>query len=436
MLSFSSASKNNKDIVTIDRISAWLAVFRSRKMGALTLLGVASGLPYLLTRDAMQAWLTQAGIEIDTVAWLSLVSLPYSLKFLWSPLMDRFVPPFWGRRRGWIAIAQVGLVLAIAAMGRQDPKTTLSGLAIAAVVLAFFSATQDIAIDAYRTDVLAERELGAGVGVFVTGYRFALLLAGWAGLRWADRAGWPTLYGVAAVLMGLGVLVTWRSPEPLRLVQAPTSLVESVVRPFLEFFRRAGVRQGVFTLAFIVLYKLGDSLAAIVAVPFLLKTGFTPTEVGDMRNGLGLLATIVGTLAGGAVLSRIGVNRSLWVFGGLQAASNLAYFALAIAGRNYLLAIAAVNIENFCAGLGTAAFLGFLMSLCDPRFSATQFALLSSLMAISRDAIVAPAGELVQLVNWPAFFAISTVAAIPGLLLLPAFAPWNPPPQNSERGDG
>jgi PAT family beta-lactamase induction signal transducer AmpG len=442
---------------------SFLQVFESRKMGALLLLGVASGLPYALTDDAFRAWMTKANLDLKTIGWLGLVSLPYSLKFIWAPLLDRYVPPFLGRRRGWMAIAQVALMVAIVAIAIQmsvisglaspKPASSILFLGIVAVSLAFLSATQDVSIDAYRTDVLKPQELGAGVGVFVTGYRIALLLTGWIGFNLADRLSWPWVYVLMGGLMAVGLATSFWAPEPIYQDRPPTSLVEAIVQPFLEFIQRLGWQRALFALIFIILYKFGDAMVAKMAVPFLggKGLGFSDSDIGNIRQGLGLFATIVGTLLGGSILSQIGMNRSLWVFGILQAVSNFGYYFLAVMGINYPAMVLAINIENFSAGLGTAGFLGFLMSLCNARFSATQFALLSSLMAVGRDIFASPlSGELAQRVQqfvpnnsaisqivylagydrkgWPLFFLITLVAALPGLIMLPFFAPWNAPP--------
>jgi PAT family beta-lactamase induction signal transducer AmpG len=369
--------------------------------------------------------MTTENVSLTTIGLFSLVALPYSLKFLWSPLLDRFVPPFMGRRRGWLMITQIALIVAIAAMALQDPERALQLLAVNALVIAFLSATQDIAVDAYRTDVLEELEMGAGAAVYVLGYRIALIVTGAVALILADQLPWPVVYLLMAGLMGVGIMAAIFAPEPQLQDRPPASLREAVILPFQEYFQRSGVLQGALILVFIVLYKLGDALVSNMSTPFLLQVGFSQTDVGAIQGGMGILATIVGVLAGGAVLSRIGINRSLWLFGGLQALSNLVYFILAQIGRNYPFMVLAINVENFCAGLGTAAFVAFLMSLCNQRFSATQYALLSSLMAVSRDILVAPAGRLVDVTSWPVFFLITLVAAIPGLLLLPIFAPWN-----------
>ncbi|MBE9052455.1 AmpG family muropeptide MFS transporter [Nostocales cyanobacterium LEGE 11386] len=408
-------------------VRSLLQVFGSRKMAALLLLGFSSGLPLFLTSRTLQAWMTVEQVDLTAIGLFSLVGLPYSLKFLWSPLLDRFAIPILGRRRGWLITIQIGLLIAIALMAVQQPKQALQLLAINAVAIAFFSATQDIAADAYRTDVLEELELGAGAAVFVLGYRVALLLTGSLALILADRISWSSVYLLMAVGMAIGIIATLLAPEP-KETSPPESLAAAVILPFGEFFQRQGVVQAFLILLFIVLYKLGDSFVNNMSTPFLLQTGFTQTDIGAIQGGMGLIATIVGTLAGGAVLSKIGLNRSLWLFGALQAVSNLAYYLLAQVGKNYQALVLTINIENFCAGLGTAAFVAFLMNMCNQRFSATQYALLSSFMAVSRDILVAPAGSLAKSTGWPLFFIISMVAAIPGLLLLPFFAPWNPKP--------
>lgn len=408
-------------------VRSLLTVFGSRKMAALTLIGFSSGLPLFLTSRTLQAWMTVEGVDLTAIGLLSLVGLPYSLKFIWSPLIDRFTVPILGRRRGWLITLQIGLLIAIALMAFQQPKQALQLLAVNAVAIAFLSASQDIAADAYRTDVLEELELGAGAAVFVLGYRIALLFTGSLALILADILPWSSVYLVMALGMGIGIIATLFAPEP-KETSPPESLAAAVILPFGEFFQRQGVVQAILVLLFIVLYKLGDSFVNNMSTPFLLQTGFTQTDIGAIQGGMGLIATIVGTLSGGVILSKIGLNRSLWLFGALQAVSNLAYYVLANLGQNYQALVLTINIENFCGGLGTAAFVAFLMNMCNQRFSATQYALLSSFMAVSRDILVAPAGSLAKSTGWPLFFIISMVAAIPGLLLLPFFAPWNPKP--------
>lgn len=417
-----------RSVLAVKTTKSLLKVFQSRKMAALLVLGISSGLPLLLTGKTLQAWMTVEGVNLSAIGLFSLVGLPYSLKFLWAPLLDRFALPFLGRRRGWLIVIQVGLVVAIALMAGQNPGQALQLLAVNALAIAFFSATQDIAADAYRADVLTAPEMGAGAAVFVLGYRLALLLTGSLALILADRLPWSAVYLLMSGIMLIGIIGTLLAPEPEEHLQPPTSLADAVILPFGEFFQRLGFLPASLSLLFIVLYKLGDALVNNMSTPFLLQTGFTQTDIGAIQGGMGLIATIVGALAGGVILSQIGINRSLWVFGGLQAVSNLAYFVQAQLGRDYPFMVLTINIEYFCGGLGTAAFIAFLMNLCNQRFSATQYALLSSLMAVSRDILVAPAGRLVEITGWSVFFLISIVAAIPGLMLLPVFAPWNPQP--------
>jgi PAT family beta-lactamase induction signal transducer AmpG len=411
----------------MNTVKSLLQVFGSRKMAALILLGFSSGLPLFLTSKTLQAWMTVENVDLTAIGLFSLVGVPYSLKFLWSPLLDWFTLPFLGRRRGWLIAIQIGLLIALACMALQQPKQALQLLAINAVAIAFLSATQDIAVDAYRTDILEQLEMGAGAAVFVLGYRIALLLTGSLALILADIIPWSSVYLLMAVGMVVGITATLFAPEP-KEISPPESLSAAVILPFREFIQRQGVVQAILTLLFIVLYKLGDSFVNNMSTSFLLKTGFSQTDIGAIQGGMGLIATIVGILAGGAFLSKIGLNRSLWLFGALQAVSNLAYLLLAQVGKNYQVLLLTINIENFCAGLGTAAFVAFLMNMCNQRYSATQYALLSSFMAVSRDILVAPAGSLAKSTGWPLFFVISIVAAIPGLLLLPLFAPWNSKP--------
>ncbi len=405
-------------------VRSLLQTFRSRKMAVILLVGFSSGMPLFLTSKTLQAWMTVENVDLSTIGLFSLVGLPYSLKFLWSPLLDRFSLPLLGRRRGWLITLQIGLLLAIACMGLQQPKQALQLLVINALVISFLSASQDVVVDAYRADVLKPLEMGIGTAVYVTGYRIALLLAGALALILADIVSWSVVYFSMAGCMVLGVLGTLFAQEPEEL-NPPTSIKEAVILPFGEFFQRQGLFQGFLILLFIVLYKLGDAFVNNMSTSFLLQTGFTQTDIGTIQGGMGLIATIIGTLAGGALLSQIGINRSLWIFGILQALSNLSYLVLASVGKNYQFLLAAINIENFCAGLGTAAFVAFLMSLCEQRFSATQYALLSSFMAVSRDILVAPAGALAKSTGWSFFFVISFFAALPGILLLPFFAPWD-----------
>ena len=403
-----------------------IRAFAQPKMAALIFLGFASGMPFNLIGNgkAFQAWMTASGVDLTKIGLFSMVGLPYSLKFLWAPLLDRYVPPILGRRRGWLFITQVLLLIGIAAMSLHDPKAGLQALAINAILIAFFSASQDIAGDAYRTDILEDRELGAGAAIWVLGYRIALLLTGSLSFILAEKLSWGTVYILLSVLMLVGIVATFLSPEPKQDDAAPRSIGEAVAMPFRDFFQRSGVGFGITVLVFIVLYKYADALAGSMTTPFLLRTGFTQTEVGVVFGGAGLLATIAGSLVAGGAIARIGLNKSLWVFALFQALSNFTYYGLALAGRNHAFMVTAIVIENFGVGLVASALVAYIMSMCNRRFSATQFALLSSLVAASRDILVAPGGKIAESMGWPTFFLITVAAGLPCILLLPLIAPW------------
>ncbi len=412
---------------------------RLPKFPALLLLGFASGLPNYLTANGktLQAWMTLEQVDLKMIGLFGLVGLPYTLKFLWAPLFDRIAPPVLGRRRGWLLILQGALVLAIAAMATQDPQEGLYLLALNALVLAFFSASQDVVGDAYRADVLEKNELGQGAAFWVLGYRLALITTGSLALILADPQNpwgwyltWPQIYGLMAVLMAGALGITALAPVPPE-APLPSTWDEVIRQPFIEFFQRQGVRTGLGIMAFIVVYKLGDALVLNMSVPFLKHQGYSLTDIGAIQSGLGLLASIGGLLAGGWILRQISISQGLWAFGILQAVSNLGYGLLSIAPKSYPLLLGAVLIENLAAGLVTAVLVGYLMSLCNPRFSATQYALLSSLLAVGSNLVAASAGWLAEFLGWPLFFAFTMAAALPGLLLLS----WAFPPTSNLHQD-
>jgi len=381
-------------------------------------LGFASGLPLALTGGTLQAWATVEGVPLQEIGFLTLVGAAYTIKFLWAPFIDRFAPPVLGRRRGWMLVTQLLLALSILAMGTLSPSSTLMPLAFLAVLVVFLSATQDIAFDAYCTDVLRKDERGAGAAVKVMGYRLAMIVSGGLALIMADQwIGWGNTYMVMGGLMLLSALATLWAPEPEHVARAPRTLREAVVEPLHEFFTRRGA---LAVLLLIVLYKLGDAFAGALSTTFLIRgAGFTPTEVGTVNKVLGLAATIIGALAGGSLMSRWGLYRSLMAFGLLQAMSNLAYWLIAVSPKNLWLMATGVGIENLCGGLGTASFVGLLMALCRQRFSATQFALLSALSAVGRTYLAGPlTPPLVEHLGWPGFFLVTVVIAVPGLVLL------------------
>ena len=397
-------------------MNAYLEIFRSRRVAIVFLLGFASGLPLALTGGTLQAWMTVSGVDIVTIGIFTLVGIPYTWKFLWSPFMDRYVPPFLGRRRGWIVVMQLMLMLAIAVMGSLNPSAAPWALAGLAIIAAFTSSSQDIVIDAYRTELLKPVERGMGAAASVLGYRLAMLTSGALALIMADQIGWNTTYYFMAALMGLCVLATLWGPEPDVAVQPPRTMTEAVVEPFNEFFSRRGAW---LLLLLIVLYKLGDAFAGSLTTAFLIRgVDFTPTEVGAINKGMGLIATLVGVVIGGGLMIRLGLFRSLLVFGILQALSNLSFMWLAAVGKNYWLMAMAVGVENLSGGMGTAAFVALLMSLCNPRFTASQYALLSALAAVGRVYVGPASGYLVEAMDWVAFFGFTFVIALPGLILL------------------
>ncbi len=396
--------------------SPYLRAFTNRRMAVMVLLGFGSGLPLPLTAGTLQAWLTVAGIDIRTIGIFSLVGLPYTLKFLWSPFMDRFVPPWLGRRRGWIVTIQVLLLIGIAVMALSSPENMPLALAVIALVVAFFSASQDIVIDAYRTDILPDNERGIGVAVFIFGYRIAMLVGGALALILSDRIGWRNTYFFMAVFMILGMIGTFTGREPDHRIVPPRTMQEAVWGPLKDFFSR---RSALIIILFIVLYKLGDAYAGALSTAFLIRgVNFTPTDVGTINKGMGLVATIVGALFGGTLMVKMGLFRSLWYFGILQMVSNLSFMALALIGKSYTAMIVAVAFENLSGGMGSTAFVAFVMALCNKRFSATQFALLSSLAVLGRVVISPTSGYIVSYIGWANFFFFTTVAALPGLLLV------------------
>ncbi len=397
-------------------MNAYLEIFRSRRVAVVCLLGFSSGLPLALTSGTLQAWMTVSGVDLATIGIFTLVGIPYTWKFLWAPFMDRYVPPFLGRRRGWIAAMQMLLGLGIAVMGALDPATMPWALAALALMVAFVSASQDVVFDAYRADVLRPAERGIGAAVSVLGYRLAMLVSGALALILSDQIGWQNTYWIMAVLMIAAIGATLFGPEPEVEVKPPKTLTEAVVEPLREFFSRHGA-WGLLLL--IVLYKLGDAFAGSLTTAFLIRgVEFTPTEVGAINKGMGLAATLVGVMFGGVLMAKLGLYRSLLAFGILQALSNLTFMWLASIGKDYGVMVLAVGFENLAGGMGTAAFVALLMAICDKRFTASQFALLSALAAVGRVYVGPASGYMVEAIGWTTFFGFTFLVAIPGLLLL------------------
>ncbi|STD30150.1 muropeptide transporter [Edwardsiella tarda] len=397
--------------------TAYFAIFTQRRSAILLLLGFASGLPLALTSGTLQAWMTVAGVDLKTIGFFSLVGQAYVFKFLWSPLMDRYTPPLLGRRRGWLLLSQILLLTTIFAMGLLDPQRHLWWLALLAVLVAFCSASQDIVFDAYKTDLLSAEERGAGAAISVLGYRLAMLVSGGLALWLADRyLGWQATYWLMAGLMLIGIAATLWAPEPQSDVPVPRTLEQAVLAPLRDFFQRDNAW---LILLLIVMYKMGDAFAGSLSTTFLIRgVGFDAGEVGLVNKTLGLLATIIGALWGGVLMQRLSLFRALMLFGILQGVSNFGYWLLAVTDKSLLTMGSAIFLENLCGGMGTAAFVALLMTLCNRAFSATQFALLSALSAVGRVYVGPLAGWFVELHGWPLFYLFSVIAALPGLALL------------------
>jgi PAT family beta-lactamase induction signal transducer AmpG len=407
-------------------MGAFFGAFRSKRVGMLLGLGFASGLPLAMSGSTLGTWMTKAGVNIKTIGLFALVSLPYSFKFLWAPLLDRFALPFMGRRRGWVALTQLGLAAGIWGMSGVDPKAMPVAMAAAALLVAFLSASQDIVSDAYRTDVLPAEERASGTSTFVLGYRIAMLVSGAGALALSDYMAWPAVFKIMALLMLPMILITWCAPEP-EAVRPPRTVADAFTKPFLDFFSRPGALHGI---AFIMLYKLGDYVASGMIQPFLIKTGFSGTEIAAWFKMVGFAAMTIGVLLGGGMVAKIGVRKSLFLFGILASATNSGYLALSIVGKNHVLLAAAIGIHNLCSGMAEAAFMAFLMSLCNKSYSATQFALLSSASTIVGRTLGGASGYLIAAAGWTVFFATTMAMAAPALVLL-AFLPKEHPATES-----
>jgi len=396
------------------------AVFSGRMLVAL-LMGFSSGLPLLLTGSVLQAWMTDEGVDLGTIGLFALVGLPYTLKFLWAPLTDRYCFPFFGRRRGWLITIQLALTVSIAGLGWTQPAQSPVTVAVVAWLLTFFSASQDIVIDAYRREALADNELGLGSSLYVNGYRIGMLLASGGGLIMADFIGFSMVYQFMALTMLVGILTTLFAPEPQVPAGTPATLQDAVVQPFVDYFRR---HHALLILLFILLYKVGDTMASHMTIPFYLDIGFSKTEIGAVVKLFGFWATIIGSIIGGVVILRTGIYRALWSFGILQAVSTAGFAVLAQVGHSLPWLAGVIAFENLSAGMGTAAFVAFMASLTNKQFTATQYALLSSLMGIPRVIVAAPTGYFADWVGWTVFFTLCALIAIPGLVLLTRFRGW------------
>ncbi len=405
----------------------FLVIFSGRMLVALV-MGFACGLPLLLTITVLQAWMKDAGVDLTVIGMMALVGLPYTLKFLWAPVLDRYTLPFLGRRRGWLLVFQVFLIFSISGLGFTDPGKSPWMVAFAAFLVTFFSASQDIVVDAYRREDLPDMELGLGSSLYINGYRVGMLLASGGGLIMADYMPFSIVYQVMAACLLPGVITTLLAPEPKIFVSTPETLKEAVIDPLVEYFRR---QDAVWMLVFILLYKIGDTMAGAMTIPFYLDIGFSKSQIGAVVKLFGFWATLGGSLAGGVIMLRLKINRSLWIFGFLQAVSTAGFAVLAYVGNSLILLSSVIAFENLSAGMGTAAFVAFMASITNKKFTATQYALLSSLMGVPRVLASAPTGFFVKYMGWQYFFIFCTLMAVPGMMLLFKFAPWNPKPETT-----
>jgi len=387
--------------------------------------GFSSGLPLYTLLTLVPAWLRSEHVDLKAIGLFTLIQFPYTWKFLWSPLLDRFSLPWLGRRRGWMLSTQAALLLTISVVGRLMPPGELWAIAALAALMAFLSASQDIVLDAYRREILADVELGLGTAVHVNAYKIAGLVPGSLSLVLADYTSWPLVFVVTALFMLPGMAMTLLVAEPPFSSYAPKTLRSAVIEPFVEFVGRAGWSQAVLVLAFIFVYKLGDSMATALATPFYLDMGFSKSQIGLIAKNAGLWSSVLGGLLGGLWMVRLGINRALWLFGVVQALSILAFAVLARLPGNAVALAVAIGLEALGVGLGTAAFTAFVARETNPRYTATQFALFTSLAAVPRTVINAATGWMVERLGWFDFFLLCTALAVPGMVLLVWVAPWN-----------
>ncbi|MGV3582084.1 MAG: AmpG family muropeptide MFS transporter [Methylophilus sp.] len=403
----------------------------NKRMLICVFTGFTSGLPLYILISLLPAWLRSEGVDLKAIGLFALISLPFTWKFLWAPLFDRFTPPL-GRRRGWLFISQSLLLISIPVFGAFNPKLDIWTIAYLATAVAFFSACQDIVIDAYRRELLPDIELGLGNVIHVNAYKIAGLIPGSVSLILADHMAWDKVFLITALFMLPGLLMTLLVKEPLLKQGAPRTLKQAVVEPFHEFISRNGTKTALLALAFIFLYKLGDSMATALATPFYLDMGYSKTEIGLIAKNAGLWPSVIGGLLGGLWMIKLGINRSLWLFGAIQMLAILGFAWLATVNHSLLILGLVIGLEAFGVGLGTAAFVAYIAKTTHPLYTATQFALFTSLAAVPRTVANAGTGFMVENLGWFKFFIVCFVLAIPGMLLLFKVAPWNTIKENEK----
>lgn len=404
---------------------SWISYLNGRTISIL-FLGFSSGLPLYTLIYLMQAWLATAGLDVKALGLFGLMTFPYTFKFLWAPLMDRYSIGRLGRRRGWMAVTQIGLFLVIGGVGMFDPKQELSRIVLAVAAIAFLSASQDVVVDAYRREILAEEEQGLGAAIIVNAYKAASLIPSALGLVLADSMSWQAVFWIVAAFMLPGFICTLLAREPAVYGAPPKNLEEAIVLPFKEFIQRDGLKQAIIIIMFVLLYKIGDTMATALSTKFFLDIGFTTKQIGLAANATGWWASLAGGAVGGIWMIKLGINRALWVFGVLQAIAILGFAWLAKVGPDPFLLSAVFGFEAFASlGLGSAALVAFMSRATDPRYTATQYALFSSLAAVPRTFINASVGYIVAETGWFWFFMVCFMLAFPAMLMLPKIAPWN-----------
>jgi len=403
----------------------WREALFNRRMLVCVFTGLASGMPLYLLLQLVPLWLRDQGVSLTEIGLFALLGMPYTWKFIWAPFMDRWTPPFLGRRRGWMLLSQVALLLGIGAMGMFEPQQSLPVIAGLCLAVAFFSASQDVVIDAYRREILPDAELGLGNSIHITAYRLAGLVPGSLAFILADYLPWSSVFWITGAFMLVGVGLSLLAPEPDTEKPAYHGLADTVIRPFREYLTRRGWKGVLLVLSFMVLYKLGDNMATALSSPFYYDLGFTKSQIGVVAKNAALWPAILGGLLGGVVMLRLGINRALWLFGVVQVVSILGFAVLAQAGAVLWLLGVVIAFEYTGVGLGTAAFTAFIARETSRTFAATQFALFTALAAVPRTLANASTGIIVEQVGWYDFFLLCAVLALPGMLLLLWVAPWH-----------
>ena len=406
------------------------AILNKRMLICIT-TGFSSGLPLYLLIQFVPAWLRSADIDLSTIGLINLVLFPYTWKFLWSPVMDRYVLPFFGRRRGWMFVTQVMLIVLMSALSLFDPAEQMTPIIILVSAISFFSASQDIVIDAYRREILPNEELGAGNAFYAQAYRLSSFVPGSLAMILAGFFPWSVAHLSIAAFMMVGLVTTLLIKESSKPGDEPQSLRSAVIEPFKEFFQRDGWQQAVWILLFFILYKLGDSMATALETPFFMDMGFSTVEIGSIAKISKTIGATVGTVLGGIAMIKLGVNRSLWVFGVFQLISILGYVLLSIVGYNHLVLAIASGFEYLGVGLGSVALIAFMAKSTNKNFTATQFALFSSIAVIPRTFVSAATGFIIESVGYTQFFVICFICALPGMLMLLKIAPWNDAKSNN-----